>query len=52
MKVLVIQQRYGIGDMIIFTPYFQALSEKIGHPLTVLAKKVQELQIYLKMISI
>ena len=39
MKVLVIQQRYGIGDMVIFTPYFQAWSEKIGHPLTVLAKK-------------
>ena len=39
MKVLVIQQRYGVGDMVIFIPYFQALSEKIGFPLTVLAKK-------------
>ena len=39
MKVLVIQQRYGVGDMVIFIPYFQALSEKIGCPLTVLAKK-------------
>ena len=29
MKVLVIQQRYGIGDMLIFLPYLKALSEKI-----------------------
>ena len=44
MKVLVIQQRYGVGDMVIFIPYFQALSEKIGFPLTVLAKKLLKLR--------
>lgn len=38
MKVLVIQQRYGIGDMVIFTPYFQAISKKLKTPLTILAK--------------
>ena len=30
MKVLVIQTRYGIGDMLIFLPYLKAISEKIG----------------------
>ena len=28
MKVLVIQQRMGIGDMIIFLPYIHAISKK------------------------
>ena len=39
MKVLVIQQRYGIGDMVIFLPYLHALSKKLGSPITLLAKK-------------
>ena len=39
MKVLVIQQRYGIGDMVIFTPYFHAISKKCKSPITILAKK-------------
>ena len=40
MKVLVIQQRYGIGDMVIFSPYIQAISKKCGVPVSILAKKV------------
>ena len=39
MKVLVIQQRYGIGDMVIFIPYLKAISKKIGGSITLLAKK-------------
>ncbi len=39
MKVLVIQQRYGIGDMVIFSPYIQAISKKCGVPVSILAKK-------------
>ncbi len=39
MKILVIQQRYGIGDMVIFLPYLHALSKKLGSPITLLAKK-------------
>ena len=39
MKVLVIQQRYGIGDMVIFSPYIQAISHKLKTPVTLLAKK-------------
>jgi len=39
MKVLVIQQRYGIGDMVIFIPYLKAISKKIGGSITLLAKE-------------
>ena len=39
MKVLVIQQRYGIGDMLIFLPYLKALSEKNNVKISLLAKK-------------
>ena len=39
MKVLVIQQRYGIGDMLIFLPYLKAISEKIGVKVSLLAKE-------------
>ena len=46
MKVLVIQTRYGIGDMLIFLPYLKAISEKTGVKLSLLAKdssKAEEL---------
>ena len=39
MKVLVIQQRMGIGDMVIFLPYIHAISKKYKIPISVLAKK-------------
>ena len=39
MKVLVVQQRYGIGDMLIFLPYLKALSEKNNVKISLLAKK-------------
>ena len=39
MKVLVIQTRYGIGDMLIFLPYLKAISEKTGVKLSILAKE-------------
>ncbi len=38
MKVLVIQQRYGIGDMVILLPYIKAISRKYGSPITLLSK--------------
>ena len=46
MKVLVIQTRYGIGDMLIFLPYLKAISQKTGVKISILAKttsKVNEL---------
>ena len=39
MKVLVVQQRYGIGDMLIFLPYLKAISEKNNVKISLLAKK-------------
>jgi heptosyltransferase-2 len=39
MKVLVVQQRMGIGDMIIFLPYIHAISKKFHVPVSLLVKK-------------
>ena len=39
MKVLVIQTRFGIGDMLIFMPYLKAISEKTGAKISLLAKE-------------
>jgi heptosyltransferase-2 len=39
MKVLVIQQRMGIGDMIIFLPYIHAISKKLRTQVSLLVKK-------------
>ena len=42
MKVLVIQTRYGIGDMLIFTPYLKAISEKTETKISLLAKETSK----------
>jgi len=39
MKILIIQQRYGIGDMVIFLPYIHAISKKFNSPVSLLAKE-------------
>jgi len=39
MKILIIQQRYGIGDMVIFLPYIHAISKKFNSPISLLAKE-------------
>jgi len=39
MKVLVVQQRMGIGDMIIFLPYIHAISRKFQSQVSLLVKK-------------
>ncbi len=39
MKILIIQQRYGIGDMVIFLPYIHAISKKFQNPVSILAKE-------------
>tara|TARA_B100000965_G_scaffold402658_2_gene429065 strand:+ start:1501 stop:2460 length:960 start_codon:yes stop_codon:yes gene_type:complete len=38
MKVLVIQQRHGIGDMVIFLPYLHALAKNLNCSISLLAK--------------
>jgi heptosyltransferase-2 len=39
MKVLVVQQRMGVGDMIIFLPYIHAISKKFQSQVSLLVKK-------------
>jgi heptosyltransferase-2 len=39
MKVLVVQQRMGIGDMIIFLPYIHSISKKLNTQVSLLVKK-------------
>ena len=47
MNILVIQNRMGIGDMVIFLPFIQAISDKYNSPVTLLIKestKVENIQ--------
>ena len=39
MKILIIQQRYGIGDLIIFLPYIHAISKKFKTRVSLLVKE-------------
>ena len=39
MKILVVQNRMGIGDTVIFLPFIKALSEKFNSPISLLVKK-------------
>ena len=39
MNILVIQNRMGIGDMVIFLPFIQAISNKYNSPVTLLIKE-------------
>ena len=39
MKILAIQNRMGIGDMVIFLPYIEAVSKKYNVPITILVKE-------------
>ena len=39
MRILAIQNRMGIGDMVIFLPYLEAISKKFGTPINLLVKE-------------
>ena len=39
MKILAIQNRMGIGDMVIFLPFIEAISKKFKSPVSLLVKK-------------
>ena len=39
MKILVVQNRMGIGDTVIFLPYIEAISKKFSAPINLLVKK-------------
>ena len=40
MKVLVIQPKIGMGDMVIYLPYIHAISKKYQTPVSILVKKI------------
>jgi heptosyltransferase-2 len=48
MKILVVQNRMGIGDTVIFLPFIKAISEKFGVPISLLVKKSSKADQYLK----
>ena len=39
MKILAIQNRMGIGDMVIFLPYIEAVAKKYNGQVTLLVKE-------------
>ena len=47
MKILVIQNRMGIGDTIIFLPFIKALSKKFNTPISLLVKESSKASEYL-----
>ena len=39
MKILAVQNRMGIGDMVIFLPFIEAISKNFGVPVSLLVKE-------------
>ena len=39
MKILAVQNRMGIGDMVIFLPFIEAIAKKFAVPVSVLVKE-------------
>tara|TARA_B100000963_G_scaffold170445_1_gene148304 strand:- start:296 stop:1264 length:969 start_codon:yes stop_codon:yes gene_type:complete len=48
MKILVIQNRMGIGDTVIFLPFIEAISKKYNCPINLLVKKTSKAEEFLK----
>ena len=47
MKILVIQNRMGIGDMVMFLPFVKAISNYYGEPISLMVKKNTKASEYL-----
>ena len=48
MKILVVQNKMGIGDMIIYLPFIDAISKKFNTPISILAKQSSKTEQFLK----
>jgi len=48
MKILAIQNRMGIGDMVIFLPFIEAISKKFNFPVSILVKENSKASEYLE----
>ena len=47
MKILAIQNRKGIGDMVIFLPFIEAISKKFDSPVSILVKENSKAEVIL-----
>ncbi len=48
MKILAVQNRMGIGDMVIFLPFIEAISKKFKSPVSLLVKESSKANEYLQ----
>ena len=48
MKILVIQSKMGIGDMVIYLPFIEAISKNFNTPVTILVKESSKAEQFLK----
>ena len=48
MRILAVQNRMGIGDMIIFLPFIEAISKKFNMPIDILVKENSKALQFLK----
>ena len=48
MKILAIQNKMGIGDMVIYLPFIEAISKKFNAPLSILVKESSKAEQFLK----
>jgi len=48
MKILVIQNKMGIGDMVIYLPFIKAISKKFNTPVSILVKESSKAEQFLK----
>jgi len=48
MKILVIQNKMGIGDMVIYLPFIEAISKKFNTPVSILVKESSKAEKILK----
>ena len=47
MKILAIQNRMGIGDMVIFLPFIESIAKNFNSPITLLVKESSKANEYL-----
>ena len=48
MKILVVQNKMGIGDMVIYLPFIKAISKKFNTPVSILVKESSKAEQFLK----
>jgi heptosyltransferase-2 len=52
MKILIIQNKMGIGDMVMYLPFIEAISKKFNTPVSILVKESSKAEQFLKDINV